>query len=479
MADALLFAPEIACLLAGLALFFCPVFEASYRTTWGLALFAALVITATCIWSLPLEGEPFAPGIYRVDFFSQLLKAVLALGFLLVVILSRTPQTLERSSWVEFPMFLLFSTLGMMMMISATELLTLYVSMELAAYPIYIAVALHRNQQLAGEGATKYMVQGMAASAISLYGMSFLFGVFGSTYFGDIALRFDAVSGQPIFWFGLLLALAGFLFKLSAFPFHFWAPDTYQSASHPLVTFIATASKVAAIALLCRLISLAMPFDAWDAQGPAIQSALMWMSIVAMTLGNLAALAQKDLKRLLGYSAVAHAGYTLIGVQTFSTLGLSAALFYALAYFAMSFICFLVVCVVGRDEDQVPIASMAGLYQRSPLLALTLLLGLFGLIGLPPTVGFTGKWFLFSAALERGQFYLVLVAAINSAVALYYYLLVIRQAYMEEPSSNAPLQVGPLLRATAVATMALTLIMGTFPDYFWDMAERAAAALVG
>ena len=204
----------------------------------------------------------------------------------------------------------------------------------------------------------------------------------------------------------------------------------------------------------------------------------MWASIIAMTLGNLAALAQKDLKRLLGYSTVAHAGYVLLALQTFAEWGLTAALFYAIGYFAMSFACFLVICEIGRSEDRITIDSVSGLYKRAPFLSFTLLIGLFGLIGLPPTVGFVGKWFLFSAALQRGQFALVLVAAINAAVALYYYLLIIRQLYWAEPTTQNTIKPTPLIAVTAMATIILVIAMGTLPGPFWDMAARAARALM-
>lgn len=475
MENAILFAPEIACLMMGLVLFFCPVLNIPHRTVYSLSIVSGLVVLGASIYTLPLQGEPFFPNIYKVDFFSQLIKSALGLGFLAVAITCRNPLTFHHSAWAELPLFLLMSTLGMMLMVSATELMTLYVAMEMAAYPIYIIVALHRNIQTNGESATKYMVQGMAASAVTLYGMSFLFGTFGSTYYSDIASQFAQATTQPLFYVGLLLTLSGFLFKLGGFPFQFWAPDTYQTAPHAVITFVASVSKIGAIAILCRLLSLAAP-HAWDAGH--IQTALMWFCILAMTLGNLAALAQKDLKRLLGYSTIAHAGYVLIALQTFAQTGLTAALFYALGYFAMSFACFLVINEVSKDSDLVTIESVSGLYKRAPFLAFTLLIGMFGLIGLPPTVGFVGKWFLFSAALERGQFALVLIAAINATIGLYYYLMVIRQVYWVEPTSDETLSPSPLIAVTAFAAIVLVVAMGTFPNTFWNLAARAASALM-
>jgi len=324
MADLILFLPEIVCLVMALFLFFAPVCAWRYNTAWGIAVIAGIVAVGASLYTWPLSGEPFFPGIYRVDFFSQLVKTALAVGYLLVVVISKDPRTLRAATWHEFPLFLLLSTVGMMMMVSATELLTLYISMEMSAYPLYIVVALHRNRAIGSESSTKYMIQGMAASAISLYGMSFLFGLLGSTYFSALGAQLGIVALQPVFWLAMVLILSGFLFKLAVFPFHFWAPDTYQAAPHEVVTFIATASKVAAVALLCRIVALVIPSSESLLHARPV---LMWLSIAAMTLGNLAALRQKDLKRLLGYSAVAHGGYILVGIQALSGLGLTAALF--------------------------------------------------------------------------------------------------------------------------------------------------------
>ncbi len=475
MHEALLFLPETLTLLTALAVFACVAIKTRAEAANRVALGGTVLVLSACLFTLGHSGEPFFPGIYRVDLFSQLLKTTFAAGLLLVLTLGSSPPTLRRDARREFPLFLLISTAGMMALVSATELLTLYLALELSAFPIYALVALHRERRGGSEGAVKYMLQGMIASAVTLYGMSFLFGLTGTTYLADLAAAVPALSQQPLFWVALVLTLAGFLFKLALFPFHFWAPDTYQAGPHPVVTFIATATKVATVGVLCRLAALfAMQEGAMGAEG--LQTLLICFSIAAMTLGNLAALVQKDLKRLLGYSAIAHAGYLAVGLQAFSDLGLTSVLFYTIAYLAMTYLCFLVVCEVGRDRDQVRIDALAGLWQRSPFLALCLLIGILGLTGLPPTAGFIGKWFLFSAALEGGQFLLVLIAAMNAAIAVYYYLRVLRAAYLLD-AEEGPLTPGPLATAGGLAAAVVVVWMGSVPNVFWELARGAAAAV--
>jgi NADH-quinone oxidoreductase subunit N len=263
------------------------------------------------------------------------------------------------------------------------------------------------------------------------------------------------------------------LYKLAVFPFHFWAPDVYEAAPHPVVAFIASVSKLAAIAVLCRLVTLLPPASERFTQ------ILVLLSVVSMTLGNLAALVQRDLKRLLAWSTVAHAGYLLLGILAFTRLGLSAALFYGLVYMLLAYSCFLVVCLLGRDGANPGFDTLSGLHRRSPILALVLVVGVFGLAGIPPTPGFVGKWFLFSAALDQGYFWLVLVAAGNSTLALYYYLQVARRAYLEDPDDDILVAVSPAAVVVAVALLLAIIAFGVYPGPLWDLTQQAAASLFG
>ncbi|MCC5877298.1 MAG: NADH-quinone oxidoreductase subunit N [Candidatus Sumerlaeia bacterium] len=478
MANVLLILPELTIFLAAILVFKCLILGLSVLHVWRVAFAGSLLGLGACLITLGMTGEPFHPGIYRVDLFSQLMKTVIAAALVLVLVLSDSPPVMRRDAWRELPFFLLLSSAGLMMMTSATELITLYLALELSAFPVYALIVLHRDRRMGSEGATKYMLQGMVASAVTLYGMSFIFGLSGTTYLSEIAAALPELGSQPLFWVGLLLLLAGFLFKLALFPFHFWAPDTYFSSPHPVATFIATVSKVAAIAVLCRMVAVAGWNEA-SIDGETLRIVLIVLAVAAMTLGNLAALVQKDFKRLLGYSAIAHAGYIVVALQAFSSLGHTAIVFYTIGYLAMTWICFMVACEVGRNRDTVPVSALAGLWQRSPMLALCLLIGIFGLTGLPPTVGFIGKWFLFSAALEDGQFLLVLIAALNSAVAVYYYMRVLRVAYLLEPAKEDTgiLAPSPLVVTGAMVACLVVLWMGVAPNYFWEIAAEAIVAL--
>ena len=419
------------------------------------------------IYGLGFEGEPLYPDIYMVDAFSQMLKVVLAVCLLLTVLVSQRLPSMRPAGHREFPLLLAFSTLGMMMLVSATELLSLYIALEMSAYGLYIMAALHRDQMMGTEAGAKYVLFGIAASSLGLYGISLLFGATGTLYLADVA----AAPHTPIWLLGAALTLIGALFKLAALPFHSWAPDTYEGTPHQVATFIGTASKVAAAGLLLRILVLTV-------DGSVLRSLIVPFSVASMTVGNLAALAQKDLKRMLGWSTVAHAGYLLLGIVVVNEIGISSVLFYAVIYALVSFAAFMVVIEVGGEENP-SLDSLNGLYSRSPLLAAVLLVGMFGLAGIPPTPGFAGKWFLFSAAMESHYFWLVLVGGINATISLYYYLRVVKHAYLRPAGDAKPIVLAPGAVVAASVVIALTVVTGFVPDVVWSMAQTAAQALLG
>lgn len=470
--NVLLFGPELYYL--GLALvFFClslrraPRVKTDYRIALGLAA-VGLLLTASCLFQ---QGYLFF-NAYRVDLFSQIFKFALALGLFLVLTISHNLAGIEERQQAEFYLFLTTTIIGMMLLVSAVELLTIYVALELSSYSLYILVPLRRGDGIDVEAGIKYLFIGAVSSGFMLFGLSYIFGATGTTYLADLAPRLSQLTQSPIGLIGLLLAMAGFFFKLSVFPFHFWAPDVYQGAANQVTTFIATASKAAAVALLLRFAALGAGY------GYGFTQALMILSIASMTLGNLVAIVQKDFKRLLAYSSIAHAGYFLMGILTLKEAGYIAAVYYALAYLVMNFTVFMVLSEVAGDGQNLKIVELGGLYRRSPLLSMNLILGIFALAGVPPSIGFTGKLLLFTSAMNSGYFWLVLIGAVNGTVSLYYYLRVLYAAYFKDDPGLGPIILNLPTRLLNYALAAVIIGFGVFPDRIVELAKIAVKSVL-
>jgi NADH-quinone oxidoreductase subunit N len=446
---------------------------AKSRSHYISALFLTAVGVLICLVTVKSEGLLFF-NTYQIDLFSQLFKVLLSLALFLVVCLCPNLTGINEKHHPEFYLLLAVCTLAMMMLVSSVHLLAIYVSLELSSYSLYILVALRKGKNMGLEAGIKYFLIGICASAVMLFGLAFLYGTTQATYISDMVKVLPEVIDKPAVVIGLLLALSGFFFKLAVFPFHLWAPDVYQGAANQVTAYIATASKVAAIALLIRMVALTGTGTA----SPYLVHVLVILSIVSMTVGNLAAIVQKDIKRLLAYSTIAHAGYLLIGILSMSQAGYSGVMFYALALLVMKFTAFLVVVRVADDDRNLQIDQLAGLYQRSPLLALALMVSIFSLAGIPPTIGFTGKLFVFLAAMAQGHFTLVLIAMINVVISLYYYLLVLKAAYMLKPDSDLPeLRLSPPVKVLTAALIVVMLLVGIFPTYILEIVEAAARTL--
>jgi NADH-quinone oxidoreductase subunit N len=312
---------------------------------------------------------------------------------------------------------------------------------------------------------------GVAANGIMLFGLSYLYGLTGSTHLPVMIAALQPVVHSPLAIAGLGLTFCGLYYKLAIFPFHFWTPDIYQGASNETAALIASLPKVAAVAVLVRFVSLATPDNA------TVGLMLTVLAMASMFYGNLIAMVQKDLKRLLGFSGIAHAGYALMGFVALDAAGYAAALYYIIGYALMILACFVVICRVSRDGTNVPIEELAGLHRRSPLLAVTLFVGLFALAGVPPFVGFMAKLSLLTAALARGHLALVIVAVVNSAIAIYYYLQIIRQAVFgeAEPAAAAPIVLTWPTRALCFALIAGIVALGVAPGLVIDTIAHSLA----
>jgi NADH-quinone oxidoreductase subunit N len=457
--------PEIYFLVVAIVFLSLSMMVNNGRRDFWVALFLASLGVVVTLVTIRLESSLFH-GAYQIDLFSQVLKGLLSIGFFLVVCLCSNLKGIQEARHSEFYLLLATCTLGMMLLVSSVELLTLYIALELSSYSLYALVPL-RNGSQQMEAGIKYFLIGIATSALMLFGLASLFGATRTTYLSELVLKLPGLLNTPMAFIGLLLTLCGFFFKLALFPFHLWAPSVYQGAANQVTAFVATATKVTAMAMLVRLVSMGNG-------NTSLAHVLIMLAIFSMTYGNLVALLQKDFKRLLAYSAIAHAGYALIGILSMNPNGYGATLFYAFAYLTMTFICFLVVVKVASDGRNLAIAQLAGLHRRSPLLAMALLVGVFSLGGIPPTIGFTGKFLVFTAAMQRGYFPLVLIAMINVVVSLYYYIQVVKAAFLLEPDEELPsIHLSIPITILTVGMVVVIVAGGLFPRYLFLIASAA------
>ena len=355
----------------------------------------------------------------------------------------------------------------MIMLSSAVELLTFYVALELSAYSLYLLVPM-KDYKWNADAGIKYLLFGAAASGLLLYGLSILLGLTQTPYLSEISTRIPNLVSNPAFLLAVFFIFGSIFFKLSVFPFHFWAPDTYEAASTMITTFIATASKATAVVILLRLF--------WHlGVAAALVPILSILAFLSMTVGNTAALLQRDVKRLLAYSSVAQAGYILVGLLTGTLDAYSAVFFYAVAYVFMNLGVFIVTLRVGEahNTDNPNFSHFNGLAERSPLLALLLLISLLSLAGIPPLMGFTGKWFIFSAAMKQGHWFLVLSGVINSVISLFYYLTLVKHAYLFKTESPDQLKLDLKLKVVCLGLSLILLIFGLLPNQLLQTAEAA------
>jgi NADH-quinone oxidoreductase subunit N len=463
--------PEAALVVTGLLIFGALMTDRN-RAKWACraACFGSVAIVAACVLTLGQSAEIFW-HTYRVDAFSQYVKLAVAAGLWISVFIVRDGTGQRADARGEVFFFLLTSASGLMVMASAVEVVALYLALEIASFSLFVLVPLREGFPFGKEAGLKFVVVGLTASAITLLGLSILIGLTGTTKLGEMAAVLPQIPAQPALFFGLGLFLSGFLFKLALFPFHFWAPDVYEGASHGVAAFVATASKVAAVALLARLLSLT------ELGGTALVVPLALAAAISMTLGNLVAMIQRDIKRMLAYSAISQAGYIAVALVAFTQDGFAAAIFYAVLYLLMNAAAFLVVARVGADGRNVSLDDLRGLHRRSPLFAATLLLALFALAGVPPTAGFIGKWFLFRAAMAEGWWWLVLLGAINATISVYYYLIVVKHAYLLPAEEEEPLDLTWGDKALAYGLSAAIVVLGFWPTPLYDWAVRAASVL--
>ena len=439
----------------------------------GLAGVAAALVATVLLWGSEESGFQ---GMVVLDNFTLFVTLVIGYATGLVLLLSIDYLQRLGMETGEFYILVLFAATGMVIMAGANDLIVVFLGLETMSISLYVLAGFFRTRLEAGEASMKYFLIGAFASGFFLYGIALIFGATGTTNLDRIANAVAAGAGRdPMLAIGFGLLLVGFGFKISAVPFHMWAPDAYEGAPTSITAFIATGSKAAAFASLLRVLLTALrgaPLD-WPM--------LMWgMAAITMTVGNVVALAQQNLKRMLAYSSIAHVGYMLVGVVAGGSLGNGAVLFYLLVYTFTTAGAFGAILLLERNgREAVQLADYGGLATRHPVLAVALSVFLLSLIGIPPTAGFVGKFYLFGAAVKSGYVWLAVIGVLNSAVAAYYYLRLIVFMYMREPE-GAPTVMAPSFSGALALVVALwgVVQLGVAPGPLFDLAQAAVIPLL-
>lgn len=445
------------------------------------------ILAATGVAMLPSVGEnvTIARGLLAVDGFAFFFKTLFLLSAAITVLMSPRYLDLERVSPGEYWFLVLCATLGMMFMAGGIDLITIFIGLETMAVSFYVLTGYIRPSRRSNEAAIKYFVLGAFSLAILLYGMSLLYGLTGSTQLRTIATVLVMSEPGLLLPFAVILLVAGIGFKIAAVPFHMWAPDVYEGAPTPVTAFLSVGSKAASFAMLLRIFVEGLPAFRTDGLGVAWGMPFGWapflyvLAAVSMTVGNLGALTQGNIKRMLAYSSIAHAGYVLIGVVAGTRRGITAALLYLMIYMFMQFGAFAVVVMLRRKDvigDQ--LKDLTGLYAAHPAAAVAMLVFMLSLGGIPPTAGFMGKLWIFGAAIDAGYVWLAVIGVLNSALSLYYYVRVVVFMWIAEPeAAPMPFTVSPSLAAVLILAVAGAVVFGVYPRLLFEFAEASAATL--
>jgi NADH-quinone oxidoreductase subunit N len=481
--DTLYLLPEIVIAIGACALLLAPVTGfrsegsgAKWSMLFLLAVTAGSVVAVSWAVGNVEQTRSFA-SMFALDSFSIFFKLLFIATIACIVLLSDDFFKGTRYSPWEYYSLLGFALCGMMFMASGTHLATIYVGLELMSLSSYILAGYYKNEQKSTEAAMKYFVLGTVSSAILLYGISLIYGVTGTLNLAAIATSMSTMVSNDALMFGVILLGAGLCFKIAAAPFHVWVPDVYEGSPTPITAFLSTASKAAAFAIFARIFYVGMPHFKVD-----WQSVLAVVAALSMIIGNFAAITQDNVKRMLAYSSIGHAGYVLLGIIAVTDMGLYGVLVYSVVYVFATLGIWSIVLMLARHEyagEQVD--DFQGLHRRAPWAAFAMIVFLLSLGGIPPTAGFIGKYFLFYAAVQSGFGWLAVVAVLMSAVSMFFYFRIVMAMYLRE-GREADLVTSRPLQFVAALALVITLVLGIVPRYFIDsvatsgrgVAKRAA-----
>lgn len=447
--------------------------EASCRLVSWLSIGVLVVILAIVAMG---GGEPSLGfyGMFVTDAFARFMKALVLIGSAVTILIAMRYNEEQGIARFEFPVLILLSTTGMMVMVSANDLITLYVGLELQNLALYVVAGFNRDSVRSSEAGLKYFVLGALSSGMLLYGASLVYGFTGTTAFADLA-RLAAANVAPStgVLVGLIFVVVGLAFKISAVPFHMWTPDVYEGAPTPVTAFFAVAPKVAALALFIRF--MIEPFGSLVGEWRQI---IIFLSIASMVLGAVAAIAQENIKRLMAYSSIGHVGYALIGLAAGSAAGIRGVLVYMAIYVFMTVGTWAVILCMRRNRQMLEgISDLAGLSRSQPGLALALGIFMFALSGIPPTAGFFAKLYVFLAAIDANLAWLAVIGVVTSVVSAFYYLRIVKVMYFDEPGALFDRPISAELKGVVFVTAVVTLFFIVVPGPIFAAAETAAAAL--
>ncbi len=449
---------------------FIPANEKRGKTLANSALIGIAALTALQGFRWGIFGTTLN-GSFIQDGLASFFKIIFCLSAFFTVFMAREYQGRLKRGHGEFILLILFSLIGMLFLASANDFLLFFIALEILSVSLYIMTSYLKDENRSIEAGMKYIVLGALSTAIFLYGLSFIYGTTGSTSYIEIQKSLAGMSEVPaMFIFGVILVVSSLAFKIAAVPFHLWVPDIYEGAPAPVTSFLATGSKAAGFIALIRL-SMTV-FEPVSSQLTVIFSVLAALTII---YGNLGAIPQTNIKRLLGYSSIGHAGYLLIGLVAFASSGKEAILFYLLSYLFSTAGAFLVIVVVAQTAKTDDIREFAGLGQRSPVLAAGMLISLLSLAGVPPLSGFFAKFYILWAGVKSGYLWLVIIGILNVVTSLYYYLKIVKTMYLEKPADLSPLKVTSGQKAMQYFSMLTIVVLGIWPGPFLKLAQEAFA----
>ena len=407
---------------------------------------------------------------YVVDHLSLFFICIFTISSALAILLSVEYNEREGIRAGEYYALILFCTVGMILLASSTDMIMIFLGIEIVSICLYVLAGIRRNDQRSNEAALKYFLLGAFATGFLLYGMTLVYGSTGSTNLFRVAefVKNPSAQSNPLLMMGLVLLVIGFGFKVASVPFHMWAPDVYQGAPTPVTAFMAVGPKAAAFAAFFRVFA-----DAFPEMSSSWEMLLSIIAVLSMFVGNLGAIMQTNIKRMLAFSSISHAGYILMAIIAKNSLGSSSLLFYMLSYAFMTFGVFGIVIILGRKgEENLEIKNYSGLAYKHPVIALSMTIFLLSLGGLPPFAGFVAKFYLFSAAIQEGLLTLVIIAVLNSAISFYYYLKVVVFMYMKEPEAEFKISLTPITLFVVFIGVVGTINLGIFPNSIITLASH-------